>query len=297
MSTTTYTSPVSKLLSLGKPESVLPEQWPNYLELGLGSEHIPELIHMATDPEFRGPESEEKSEDEDPDYWAPLHAIRALGQLHAGIAAEPLVNLLAGLKDDEWMLEELPSVFGMIGPVAIPALTAYLADSSNDIYLRAYTSNGLLEIANRYPEHREESIAAISKQLEAFEENDFELNAFIIGDLARLKAVETLPLIERAFKADRVDEFVVDLDFVLEEFGLKERKEIPNPFAFSDFLKQLEKRGSSINPDQIEIVPPTNNPDTPPTTQQARLSTYETTHKIIKFSGKKVTKKKSKKKR
>ena len=27
-----------------KPESTTPDNWPNYLELGLGPEHIPELI-------------------------------------------------------------------------------------------------------------------------------------------------------------------------------------------------------------------------------------------------------------
>ena len=49
---TTYTSPVDKLLTLGKPESTAPDSWPNYLELGLGPQHIPELISMATDPVF-----------------------------------------------------------------------------------------------------------------------------------------------------------------------------------------------------------------------------------------------------
>lgn len=285
MSSTTYTSPVDNLLSLGKPESVLPEYWPNYLDLGLGPEHVPELIHMATDLELRGPESQEKSEEEDPDFWAPLHAIRALGQLHAEAAAEPLVNLLAELKGDEWMLEELPSVFGMIGPVAIPALIAYLADSSHDIYLRAYASNGLIEIANNYPENREECIVAISKQLEAFEENAYEFNAFIIGDLARLKAVETLPLIERAFKADRVDEFVINLDYVLEEFGLKEREIIESPFL--DMFKEIsasrakQKETPSPSPEKSYIPPPSRT----------------ISEKVIKFSGKKITKKKSKKKR
>ena len=296
MSKTTYTSPVDKLLTLGKPESVSPETWPNYLELGLGPEHIQDLIRMATDLEFRGPESSEESEEEDPDFWAPLHAIRALGQLHAEIALEPLVNLLAELEDDEWMLEELPSVYGMIGPVAIPTLSAYLADSSHEMYSRAYASNGFIEIAKRYPESREECIAATSKQLETFEENDEELNAFIISDLLQLKAVETLPLIEDAFKADRVDEFVINLDYVLEEFGLKEREEIPNPFEFGNFFANLEKRGSTVSPDQIKIVSP-NTPDTTPPIQKARPSTYGATGNVIKFSGKRVTKKKGKKKR
>ncbi len=293
---TTYTSPVDKLLTLGKPETTTPDSWPNYLELGLGPQHIPELISMATDPVFRSLEAEKESEEDDPDYWAPLHAIRTLGQLHAETAVEPLVNLLDVLEDDEWMLEELPSVYGMIGPTAIPALSAYLSDASHDVYSRAYASNGFIAIAKRYPESREECIAAISKQLEAFEENDYELNAFIIGDLASMQATETLPLIERAFKADRVDEFVIDLDYVLEELGLKEREEFPNPFAFGNFFENLERRGSKINPDQIKIVS-SDTPDTTPQIQKARPSTYAAKDNAIKFSGKRVTKKKAKKKR
>jgi hypothetical protein len=183
------------------------------------------------------------------------------------------------------MREELPSVFGMIGPAAIPALTAYLADSSHEMYSRSYTANGLEEIGKRYPESRSESIAAISKQLEAFEENDYELNAFLISNLSYLKAVEALPLIERAFAADRVDEFVINLDSVLVELGLKEREEIQISEPFRDLF---ERRGTPLRPDQITIVPPD--------TSQIRPSTQKTTGKPIKFSGKRITKKRRKKK-
>ena len=192
---------------------------------------------------------------------------------------------MAELEGDEWMLEELPSVFGMIGPVAIPSLAAYLSDTSHNVYSRAYASNGFIEIAKWYPESREECIAAISKQLEAFEENDYELNAFIIGDLARIKAVETLPLIERAFKAERVAEFVINLDYVLEEFGLKEREVVESPFL--DMFKEIsasrakQKETPSPSPEESFILPPARKTNGP----------------IIKFSGKRVTKKKSKKKR
>ena len=280
---TTYTSPVDKLLTLGEAEPVVPDAWPNYLELGLGPEHIPDLIRMATDHEIRTIETKEGEEDE-PEFWAPIHAIRALGQLHAEAASEPLVHLLAELEHDEWMLEELPLVYGLIGPAAIPALTAYLADSSNEMYSRSYAANGLEEIGERHPESRSEAIAAITKQLEAFEENDFELNAFLIANLAHLKAVEALPLIERAFAADRVDEFVINLDDVLVHFGLKEREEVPIPGPLRDLF---ERRGSPVKPEQITILPP----DTP----QNRPSARETTVKPIKFSGKKITKKRRKK--
>ena len=295
MSTTIYTSPVNKLLTIGEPLSVNPDDWPNYMELGVGQGDIPELIRMATDRELRDIAGE-VYEDDDPDYWGPLHAIYALGQLHAEEAIEPLVNLLAELDDDEWMLEELPKVFGMLGPTAIPALADYLADTSHEMYSRSYASNGIIEIAEMHPERREECIAIISKQLEKFEENDYELYSFLVTNLMQLKAKETLPLIERAFKADRVDEFIVGLDDVLVKFGLKEREEFPDTFDLGEFFKQLEKRGPSLSPDQFEIVTG-DAPDITPPLQKTRSPSYATSKNVIKFSGKRITKKKGKKKR
>jgi HEAT repeat protein len=196
---------------------------------------------MATDRELRDIEGE-LYEDDDPDYWAPLHAIYALGQLHAEEAIEPLVDLLPELFDDEWMLEELAKVFGMLGPAAIPTLEAYLADTSREMYSRSYAANGINEIADMHPESREACIAIISKQLEKFEENDYELNSFLVGDLIQLKAVEILPLIEQAFKAGRVDEFIVGLDDALVAFGLKEREQFPDTFNLGEFFKHFENQ-------------------------------------------------------
>ncbi len=295
MSVSTYTSPVNELLEIGEPKSVNPETWPDYTELGIGPEHIPELIRMASDRELRDIEGE-VYEDDDPDYWGPLHAIYALGQLHAEEAIEPLVDLLPELFDDEWMLEELPKVFGMLGPAAIPNLEAYLADTSREMYSRSYASNGLIEIAEMHPESREKCIAIISKQLEKYEENDYELNSFLITDLMQLKAVETLPLIEQAFKADRVDEFIVGLDDVLVEFGLKEREKFPDTINLDEFFKHFEKPAPAISPDSFEIVTDDSLEDISQK-QTTHPPTYRATGNVIKFSGKRVTKKKGKNKR
>src|SRR5436305_13614282 len=120
MSAVSYPSPVDKLLTCGDPWEVRanPKDWPQYLELGIGPEHIPDLIRMATDGELRWAE-----EDSD-EVWAPIHAWRTLGALHAEEAIEPLLSLFKNIEeyDDEWALEELPDVYGMIGPAAIPAL-------------------------------------------------------------------------------------------------------------------------------------------------------------------------------
>ncbi len=83
--------------------SKLPHQ-PNCLALGLGREHIPDLIRMATDESLHGTGTESL------DVWAPVHAWRALGQLRAEAAIELLISLLHYIDDenDEWVNEELP---------------------------------------------------------------------------------------------------------------------------------------------------------------------------------------------
>ena len=75
MTISTYTEPVSKLLSYGDCRNF--KEWPDYLELGFAREHVPDLIGMATDEELNWADSDSL------EVWAPIHAWRALGQLHS----------------------------------------------------------------------------------------------------------------------------------------------------------------------------------------------------------------------
>jgi len=103
---------------------------------------------------------------------------------------------------------------GMIGPAIIPAISAYVADSSHGLFPRVFAANTFAQISQNFPESRLECIAAYMKRLEAFEQEDEEFNALLISNLVDMKAMEALPLIERAFAADRVDTSVVGLDDV-----------------------------------------------------------------------------------
>lgn len=225
MAATDYTLPVSQFLTLGEPDphNTDSNQWRNYLELGFGSENIPDLIRLATDLEIY-----DNWDDEDEtsmiEYWGPLHAWRTLAQLKAEEAIEPLLPLFKAREDDDWAGEELPAVYGMIGPKAIPALTKYLADNNKVYWLPIQASASLREIAIRHPESRSEVVAILSKQLEKASENHPTGNGFIIADLLDLKAVEALPAIEKAFKTNNVDESIAgDYDDVLVAFGLKSK--------------------------------------------------------------------------
>ena len=220
-----YAPPVDKLLTYGDAHKHggNPQDWPEYLELGIGPEHIPDLIRMATDEELRWADSESL------EVWAPIHAWRTLGALHAEAAIEPLLSLLKEIdeNDDDWVQEELPEVYGRIGPAAIPALAAYMADKTHHLWARVAVVDSLEKIAKMHPESRDECVAILTRQLEQFAENDEELNGFLVSDLVKLKAVEAAPLMERAFAADRVDTFLMGDWYDVEvELGLISRASV-----------------------------------------------------------------------
>lgn len=194
-----YSFPVNQLLSYGKPEAMGVENWLNYLELGFTSEHIPELIRLATDEQWNNSDSESA------EIWAPVHAWRALGQLHAEAASEPLLVLYKVQGDDDWVMTDLPAVYGLIGPAALPALAAFMADSSNGEWPRVSAAKSIEKIGVVSPAARNTSVEILSKQLASFQETEYDLNGFLITSLMELKAVEAAPIIEQAFAAGAVD--------------------------------------------------------------------------------------------
>lgn len=244
--TNQYPYPVSRLLNLGDPRER--HEWPVYTALGLTNEHVPDLIRMMLDDDLNNADGESR------EVWAPLHAWRALGQLRAVDAIEPLLSLLRRIdeQDDDWVGEELPRVFSMIGAPAIPALSAYLADAAHGLYARIAAAHSLEWIARRYTSAREQSFAAISVQLERYTEHDPTLNAFLISYLLDLEAVEVAPLIERAFASDQVDLAVAgDWEDAQIELGLKterayplkkDRRWWPELPALSEFMEQQERQ-------------------------------------------------------
>ena len=226
----TYTDPVAKLLNCGDCHQF--KEWPSYMELGLTTQHIPELIRMATDGELNWADSDSL------EVWAPVHAWRSLGQLHAEEAIEPLLQLFHELEDSDWVGEELPRVYELIGPKAVPALADYLADDSHEIFPRVTAAHSLERIGNAYPESKEACLLVLKEQLERFRDNDPTLNAFFISYFIDLQAVEFLPLIKEAFDTDLVDVMVAgDLEDVEIEFGVKAHRSKPR--ALSPLQRRL----------------------------------------------------------
>ena len=234
-----YSPPVDGLLAYGDCRTM--RDWPDYLRLGLTSEHVPELIRMATDDDLHFADSAGL------EVWAPVHAWRALGQLRAEEAVQPLIGLLERFDDeiegDEYVMSDLPTVFGLLGQAAIPALTAYLQNDKHLDRSRITAAASLQSAAEHDPMVRDEVVAILKQQLEQFDVQDEGLNGFLISDLVDLKATEALPAIEQAFAAGAVDEMIMgDWEDVQIAFGLKTERETPRRNYFQEsFLPKLEE--------------------------------------------------------
>jgi Protein of unknown function (DUF1186) len=266
---TTFQPPVDKLLSFGDCYETM-NRWPNYItELGLDSQHVPDLIKVAVDKELH--EAEEKN----PQTSAGVHAWRALGQLHAEAAIEPLMSLFHEVEDNDWVSEELPKVYGMIGCAAIEPLASYLSDSQHSDFPRVAAINSLGEIAQKHSDCQQHCIAALTQQLKLFTHNSEELNGFIVSSLINLKASESAGVIKSAFAAKTVCEDIVGTwDNVREHLGVSD-----------DEIEEFQPEEITITPeestDEVEFEE-IDEPIASQTTTQARTQTTASVKEEIK---------------
>jgi hypothetical protein len=145
--------------------------------------------------------------------------------------------LLVGVMDEfdsDWIGEELPDVFGMIGPSAIPHLKKFLKEGGDKLWGRVLATDSLKVIGNKYYQAKVVCIHVLLEQLKEFYDNQDTLNAFLISSLIDLKGTEALPVIEEAFQADMVDLVVCgDWEDVQIEFGILKNRNTPPPYGLS----------------------------------------------------------------
>ncbi|RUT06752.1 hypothetical protein DSM106972_030090 [Dulcicalothrix desertica PCC 7102] len=213
VNSTSYQPPIDKLLTLGS------QHLNDVAELGIGSEHIPDLIKMAVDDELLGADNEKET-------MAPVHAWRILGQLQATDAIIPLIQLFK-LVDNDLVNEELPKVYGNIGTAAIPALVEYLAQNQNQLLARVTAINSLEEIASQHPSASNQVKSVLTQSLQSCNQNEAELNGFIVSALINLQTQEAAPIIKYAFNTNQVAEDIVgNWDEVRQSLGINSDEEV-----------------------------------------------------------------------
>lgn len=212
------TPAVQRLFELPEPRwGEEPRRWRDYRQdPGVGPDDVADLLEVATDPLLLGAEIDDDALTDDvlamadANWAAPVHAWRALAQLGAEAAIEPLA-LLASEGDEwdtDWIHQEVPEVMAAFGAPAIPVLLGLIDQPGHpdDAYL-AWVE-GLALIGEAHPAARDQVIDALAEQLAQHATNAPVLNAFFAFGLVKLKAVAMAPLLEAAFAAGRVDESV-----------------------------------------------------------------------------------------
>ncbi len=234
-----FSMPVLALTTLGE-KLARGGNWPDYKKFGLTPEQIPELIRVLEKVGEFWPDEPTNNE---PEVYAPIHAWRALAQFKAEQAIPVLFDLIYWneANDVDWIMEEIPHVLGMIGPAGIPPLANYLVSSEKGIWSSVTMAHSLAEIGKQHPESRAACVNALQAGLEQYETNDETINGFLISYLADLKAVEAVPLVERAYQANQVDLSVLG-DF--EDFqifaGLLEKRLTPRP-RYSQWMEESDE--------------------------------------------------------
>jgi hypothetical protein len=227
-----YPSAAAALLSYGDPRNLShtddPNGWPDYVKMaGLGVEDIPHLPCMLTDPAIKTANADSAP------AWADIHAWRALGQLCAVEAIQDLLSLLDDDEEsswDDWAMEEIPTVLRTMGTPAIDPLVGYLESPSHGTWSVSAAAHGLEYIAKDRPEERDRCITGLSQRLAQYKVNEPNLNAFLIGNLVHLRALENLELIRQAFRAGAVDISVRgDVEDVEIDLGVRETRATPRP--------------------------------------------------------------------
>jgi hypothetical protein len=200
-----YGPPVDQLLKI-KDELWGSDEWQDYRAMGIGLEHVPELIRMAVDEDLNN------ADEASPEVFGPVHAWRALATLQAEAAIPTLVGILADQQDDEdfddWICEELPKVLGKLGPSAIPALTDLVKRETAGEYARTDAARSLSLIAQIHPETRAECVGVLASCLEYPDRNDPSFNGSVVSDLIDLDARESAEVIERAYATGLVDDSI-----------------------------------------------------------------------------------------
>ncbi len=216
--TADYVDPVRQLLTFGESTEFNHKKWPDYVtRFGFGPEHSDALIRMACDAQLSALDREAI------EVWAPLHAWRALGQLRAEAAIEPLLALFDPSTIDDDCIIEVPEVFGMIGPAAMAPLAAYLADRSHLEWSMVAAMSGVAAIVERHPEYRDIGIEIVAKMLPQRRNESKVVIGAAVSRLVELRAVEAIDAIRAAFRRGAVESlFHGTLEVVEIELGLRE---------------------------------------------------------------------------
>lgn len=126
------TQTIDLLSVLGRPGPCV-----DYVALGFDQSHIPALLALLAKPSYL--DDAYPADEEDPGWYASIHAWMVLGQLQAVEAIPALIEQIAicEREDIDWYNELIPEALGQIGAPAVAFLDTAFADHDNKFCLMA----------------------------------------------------------------------------------------------------------------------------------------------------------------
>jgi hypothetical protein len=247
-----YTEPVKRLLTLGESQNPVL----NLPGLGISVEHADELIRLATD------QSLITADEDDPGFWAVIHAWYALGQLQVTEAIPRLLDLNEEYPFDALFEDEFPQVFTLMGLPAIVKLKEYLDDTTKSQFARSNAISCLTALGKF---HRGECIDVLTNFLKKANNAVADLAGLTVCALLELKATETINTIRDAFNRKCVNISIPgDIEDVEIAVGLRQKRSTPQPNYHPEMqeaayglrsLFNMEDTGSDNFADSPEIRP------------------------------------------
>ena len=243
-----YIEPVKRLLTIGECQNLVLD----LPGLGIGVEHANELIRLATD------QSLITAEEDDPGFWAVIHAWYALGQLQVTEAIPRLLDLNEEYSFDALFEDEFPKVFTLMGLPAIAKLKEYLDDTAKSQFARSNAISCLTALGEF---HRGECIDVLTDFLKKANNTVADLAGLTVCALLELKATETIDTIRYAFKSKCVNISIPgDIDDVEIDLGLRHKRSTPPPNYHPEMQEAVhglisQNTGSDNFADSPEIRP------------------------------------------
>ncbi len=245
-----YPKTFTPLFELGRESmTIKSEKIPNYRSLGLNSRDCEILEQLALTKSI-----DEITYDENFDnfYFAPLHAMIALGQLQYEEIAETFLQNIPNYSDDDFYSTALAHYFKEIGVKSFPLLARYFHDESYDSLDRMSILVAFAALTKAYSEAIEPCEAILLHYLHHDTANDDGLNGYVLSELKRLTGTKHIELIRKTFATKNVDVFFNgDLEDFEIDLGLRTKRETPRPK--NEFQMMAEMMRSHL--DDTESIP------------------------------------------
>lgn len=148
-----------------------------------------------------------------PECFAPIHALRLLGELRPVEMIEPLLDLIPLEPDyfedepSQMWATEAPQMIGRLGAAAVEALWAIADDESWDIDARGAALTSLAYATITDPALREDVVAGLRERLAR--SDDRELSTHLITALANLGVGESYSEVMRLYREGRIDQDLI----------------------------------------------------------------------------------------